>query len=233
MESRTTTLNPIRAFYLTFSLSSLLSFGLTPCLAQSDIIAEGATLVQVAADYTFTEGPAVDPQGNVYFTDQPNDKIYKWSADGGVALFMEGGKRSNGLYFDNQGQLLSCADLDNELVRIDQDQNISVLVSDYQGKRLNGPNDLWVDAGGGIYFTDPFYKRDWWDHSEKEIPDERVYYRDPDGEVTMVADGLVKPNGIVGTPQWQVAVCGRYKGFKDLLLQNKQGWLFIKSQIVC
>lgn len=169
-------------------------------MGQSEIIADGAVLTQVVADYSFTEGPAVDSQGNVYFTDQPNDRIYKWSPDGTVTLFMEGARRSNGLYFDNDGNLLSCADLENQLVRIDKDKNITVLVGDFEGKRLNGPNDLWVDAMGGIYFTDPFYKRDWWDHTEKEIEDERVYYLSPDGKVAAVADGFKRPNGIVGTP---------------------------------
>ena len=72
--------------------------------SQSPVIAEGAELKKAGTGYAFTEGPAVDQEGNIYFTDQPNDKIYKWSAeDGSVSLFMEGGKRSNGLYFDNEG----------------------------------------------------------------------------------------------------------------------------------
>jgi len=168
---------------------------------QSPVIADGAELKQVAADYKFTEGPAVDPDGNIYFTDQPNDHIYKWSTDGKVTVFMEDSKRSNGLYFDNEGALLSCADLKNQLVKINPNKSIEVIVNDFQGKRLNGPNDLWVHPSGRIYFTDPFYKRDWWDHDEKEIEAENVYCYFPDTKtVSLVAGGLVRPNGIVGTP---------------------------------
>lgn len=169
--------------------------------AQSPVIADGAQLKELASGYSFTEGPAVDPDGNVYFTDQPNDRIYKWSLDGSVTLFMEGGKRSNGLYFDNHGVLLSCADFRNQLVKIYPDQEMKVVIDNFQGKKFNGPNDLWVHPDGRIYFSDPFYKRDWWDHHEKEIEAENVYcFFSESNKLSIVADGLVRPNGIVGTP---------------------------------
>jgi gluconolactonase len=75
-----------------------------------------------------------------------------------------------------------------------------VLVKDFEGKKLNGPNDLWVDPKGGIYFTDPFYKRDYWTRTEKEIEKENVYYLSPDGKTLKVAaTDFVRPNGIVGS----------------------------------
>lgn len=174
----------------------------TTGFCQSLVIADGAELKQAGTGYAFTEGPAVDPDGNVYFTDQPNDKIYKWSAeDGSVNLFMEGGKRSNGLYFDNDGVLLSCADFRNQIVKIHQDKTMEVVINDLDGKYFNGPNDLWVHPDGRIYFTDPFYKRDWWDHDEKEIEQENVYCFFPETrEIVVVDDDLVRPNGIVGSP---------------------------------
>ena len=169
-------------------------------MAKSKIIAKGATLELLAADYKFTEGPAVDELGNVYFTDQPNDRIMKWSTDGKISVYMEPAGRANGLYFDHQGNLLAAADEKNELWRIAPDKSVTVLLKDFEGKRLNGPNDLWVDPQGGIYFTDPFYKRDYWSHSEKEIDQERVYYLAPDGKtLKIVADDLVQPNGIIGS----------------------------------
>ena len=61
------------------------------------------------------------------------------------------------------------------------------------------PNDVWVHPDGGIYFTDPFYKRDYWDRDEKEIEQENVYYLSPEGKLTVAATDLVRPNGIVGT----------------------------------
>ena len=177
----------------------------TTSVAQSvkhgnNIIAEGATLQQVAAGYKFTEGPAVDQAGNVFFTDQPNNRIMKRSTDGTVAVYMDDAGRANGLYFDAQGNLIACADEHNQLWQISPDKKVTVLVNDFKGKRLNGPNDLWIDAAGGIYFTDPFYPRDYWTHTEKEQPGEWVYYLSPDKKtVTSVATDLVQPNGIVGT----------------------------------
>ncbi len=167
---------------------------------KSKIIADGASLQQVATGFAFTEGPAVDPEGKVYFTDQPNDKIHVWEQGKGVSLFLEGTGRSNGLYFDNLGNLLACADEKNELWEFDRLKNHKVLLTDFEGKKLNGPNDLWVDQKGGIFFTDPFYKRKYWDREEKEIEEERVYYLEPGyTKVKVVADGFVRPNGIVGT----------------------------------
>ncbi len=166
----------------------------------SAIIAPGAELHQVAADYKFTEGPAADAQGNVFFTDQPNNRIMKWSTDGTMSVFMDSAGRANGLFFDRQGNLIACADAQNQLWQISPDKKVTVLVNDFQGKRLNGPNDLWVDLKGGIYFTDPYYQRDYWSHTEPEIDKEQVYYLSPDKKtLTPVATDLVKPNGIVGT----------------------------------
>jgi gluconolactonase len=167
---------------------------------ESSIIAKGATVNKAGGGYSFTEGPAVDPEGNVFFTDQPNDKILKWSVDGTISVYMEGAGRSNGLYFDNAGNLLSCADLNNELWLIDKTKKATVLVKDFEGKKLNGPNDLWVDPKGGIYFTDPFYKREYWARTEKEIEKENVYYLSPDKKtLTVAATDFVRPNGIVGS----------------------------------
>jgi gluconolactonase len=167
----------------------------------TSLIAKDAQVRLVAADYSFTEGPAVAPNGDVFFTDQPNDRIIKWSArEKAVSVYMEPSGRANGLYFDHQGNLLACADDKNQLWKIDAKKNISVLIDDFKGKKLNGPNDLWVDPKGGIYFTDPFYKRPYWTRSEQEIEQQRVYYLSPDQkELIIVADDLVKPNGIVGS----------------------------------
>lgn len=164
------------------------------------LIAKNATLKQIAIGYTFTEGPAVDFDGNVYFTDQPNNKILRWSTTGKIEVYMDNAGRANGLYFDNQGNLLACADEKNQLWKISPKQEVSVLVNDFDGKRLNGPNDLWVDPKGGIYFTDPFYKRKYWTHAEKEIAEENVYYLAPGSKtLTVAATDFVRPNGIIGT----------------------------------
>jgi gluconolactonase len=170
-------------------------------LAQKPVVAEGAAVKKLAGDFKFTEGPAVDAEGNVYFTDQPNDRILKWSIDGKLTTFLEPGGRSNGLYFDLNGNLLACADEKNELWQISPGGEVKVLVKDYQGKLMNGPNDLWVHPNGGVYFTDPLYKRPYWNRGGMEQDGQHVYYLSSDGKsLTRVADQLTQPNGIVGTP---------------------------------
>jgi len=164
------------------------------------IIADGATVQLAASGFAFTEGPATDAAGNVYFTDQPNDRILKWSPGKGVSVFMEGAGRANGLYFDAGGRLIACADEHNQLWRIAPDRTVEVLLEGVDGQRLNGPNDAWVAPGGGIYFTDPYYQRDWWAHSKPELAAERVYHLAPDGTLNVADGGLEKPNGIIGSP---------------------------------
>ena len=209
--------------YLFVILILLISPG---CKAQKqELVADLANLTLVAADYKFTEGPAVAKNGDVYFTDQPNNKILKWTAsDNSVSVYMEEAGRANGLYFDHDGNLLACADEKFELWRIDKAKNPKVLIAEFQGKKLNGPNDLWVDAKGGIYFTDPYYQRPYWERKEKEIEKERVYYLTPDmNELRIVADDLVQPNGIIGTPDGKmiyIADIGDKKTYSFTISEN-------------
>ncbi|MEP6735553.1 MAG: SMP-30/gluconolactonase/LRE family protein [Chryseolinea sp.] len=164
------------------------------------VVETSSVPVKAGTNYSFTEGPAADDRGDVYFTDQPNNKIYKWTTDGKISLYMEDAGRSNGLYIDKKGILVSCADLKNELWSIDKNKKTTVLVKDFEGKKLNGPNDLWVDHKGGVYFTDPFYKRDYWTRGDKELQAENVYYLSPDHKtVSVAASEFVRPNGIVGS----------------------------------
>ena len=164
------------------------------------IIAEDAKLIKIADNFEFTEGPAVDSRGNVYFTDQPNNQILKWSVGGELEVFLTPSGRSNGLYFDTEDNLFACADKLGQIWKIDANKNIQVLLKDFQGKRLNGPNDLWIDPKGGIYFTDPFYQRSYWEHTSPYLSSENVYYLSPRGTTKIVATGLDQPNGIIGTP---------------------------------
>ncbi len=168
------------------------------------IIAPGAKVTLCADIFKFTEGPAPDAAGNVFFTDQPNNKIYKWSIDGKLSIFHDSPGRANGLFFDAQGNLWACADLDNELWMIDPKGTPTIFVRHFKGKKLNGPNDLWFDPQGGIYFTDPLYKRPYWNRGPMEQDGQHVYYLTPDrSKLIRVADSLVQPNGIVGTPDGQ------------------------------
>ena len=165
------------------------------------VVEPGAKLQKLADGFKFTEGPAADADGNVYFTDQPNDRILKWSTAGELSTFLEPCGRSNGLCFDRDGKLLACADENNELWSIDvQTKRHTVLLRDYEGKRFNGPNDLWVAPDGAIYFTDPYYKRDYWKRGASE-QGQHVYRLSPDRKsLTRVVEDLKQPNGVIGTP---------------------------------
>lgn len=172
--------------------------------------------------FAFTEGPAVDRWGNVFFTDQPNDKIHKWTASTGqITTFLTGTGRSNGMAFDKNGYLIACADMHGEVWKIAPNGSHTVLVNNYNGKLLNGPNDVWINpVTGGMYITDPIFPRGYWDagdprqqgwpptHSEQAATGKggHVYYLAP-GSHTLVRvttqagwDADSWPNGVVGTP---------------------------------
>lgn len=174
------------------------------------IVAKGAELVKVQDGFSFTEGPAINRQGDVYFTDQPNDKIYIWNPNSNqISLFREGAGRSNGLYFQLDGTLIAAADLNNELWAIDpKTGKETILVPSFRGKKLNGPNDIWVRPSGGLFFTDPLYPRPYWEGirgKEMEQDGQHVYFLSADRtELFRVAEDLKQPNGIVGTPDGKI-----------------------------
>ena len=178
-------------------------------------VATGAALEKLAGGFSFTEGPAPDKEGNVYFTDQPNDRIMRWSVAGELSTFMQPSGRSNGMFTDNKGNLWSCADEKNEIWKISPDKKTQPVARLFNGKPFNGPNDIWVAPDGGLYITDPFYRRSWWDHSEMPQEKERVYYIAPGNRsVIIVIDDLVKPNGIVGSPDGKVLYVADIDGNK-------------------
>ena len=192
--------------YWGLSLAVLLQgFGMMaqqPAFDLDSIVAEGSLRPQlVSHQFSFTEGASVDRSGNIFFTDQPNNKIWEYRVDGELVLFMDSAGRSNGMYFDGDGRLVTCADEQEQLWSIGPDRSVRVLLRDVGGRRLNGPNDLWIDAKGGIYFTDPYYQRPYWTRTRSELDGEKVYYLKRGREQPVVVDSAVKkPNGIVGTP---------------------------------
>jgi gluconolactonase len=148
----------------------------------------------VTGNYLFTEGPAEDGLGNVYFSDINAGKIYKWSPDGTVSVFVDQLNSPNGLFFDQNGMLIACEGGNGRLISIDPQGKITVVADKYNGIRFNSPNDLWIDPQGGIYFTDPSY------NSAVVQDGEDVYYLTPDRQqVIRVISDLVRPNGIIGT----------------------------------
>lgn len=199
-------------------LPLLMVLAMNPILAaENAIVAPGATLQHLADNLAFAEGPACDRDGNVFFTDQPNDRILEWSVEGKLLTFMQPCGRANGLCFDGEGNLWACADQTNALWRIRPDRSVEVMVSDFGGKLLNGPNDVWITPAGGVYITDPYYKRDYWKRGGKELP-ESVYYLPPSHKgLQRVIDDFRQPNGIIGTPDGTllyVSDIGAHKTFR-------------------
>jgi gluconolactonase len=172
-------------------------------------------LREISAGHRFTEGPATAPNGDVHFTDQPNDTILRWSAEtGDVVVWRAPSGRANGMEFDGEGRLVACADGANALVRFEPDGTATTLVDAFDGRLLNGPNDLWIAPEGRIYVTDPWYRRSHWSEHpverrrtapRPEQPSEGVYLVELDAtgataRVERILDDLAKPNGIVGSP---------------------------------
>lgn len=180
-------------------------------------MAEGAVPVKVAGGFKFTEGPSSDAQGHVYFTDQPNNRIHRYGTDGTLTTFLDPAGRSNGLCFDPQGMLWACADENNELWRIDPATGKhEVMASRFEGKLFNGPNDVWAHPAGGVYFTDPFFKRPYWTRGPAEQDGNQVFHLAADGTLRRATTTHAQVNGIVGTPDGKtlyVADPGKSKVF--------------------
>ena len=161
----------------------------------SPILAPGATLKELSDAFQFTEGPAADAKGNVYFSDVRASRTYRWSPDGQIKLMLENTGNANGLAFDKAGNLLACEGGRGRVVSIDPEGRVSVVADRYHGKPFNQPNDLWIDPRGGVYFSDPIYGR-----AVRSQDGEHVYYVSPDRKrVVRAIDDMVRPNGLIGT----------------------------------
>jgi len=171
-------------------------------LPTTSLVAPGASLKKLADGFQFTEGATCAPNGDVFFVDQPNNRIYRWEVEAGeLSTFMDPAGRANGMCFDTAGTLYACADETNALWAITPDKHVTVLVHEFDGKLINAPNDVWVHPQGSLYFTDPFYGRPWWTHKTPTQDGEHVYRLSADRKTLQrVAEDLVQPNGITGTP---------------------------------
>ena len=191
---------PLRAI-LTLVWAAVIALTGGPAFAFDDLRAPGAQVEKMADGFSFTEGPTADAAGNVFFTDQPNDRILEWSVDGKLTTVLQPAGRSNGMYFDRDGSLIACADEKNELWSIGKDGKARVIWKEHEHKKLNGPNDVWVHPSGSLYFTDPFYKRPWWTHDAPPQGGQHVYRLSADRKkIKRVTTDLEQPNGIIGSP---------------------------------
>lgn len=153
---------------------------------------------KLAGDFVFTEGPAVNSKGDVYFTDLRQHMILIWTTDDQLDTFRVNSGRANGLYFDKDENLLVCEGDKGQVTSTSPDGEYTPVATEYNGNRFNQPNDLWLDGKGGIYFTDPKYGE-----GADVLPQDgmHVYYITPDhSSVIRVCNDLEKPNGVLGTP---------------------------------
>jgi gluconolactonase len=159
-------------------------------------IGPAGEIKQLHTGFAFTEGPATDGKGNLYFSDIPNARIHHIGAEGAISVFTDQSRHSNGLMFNAAGELVAC-EMDGQLAVWNvETKERRVLIDGYDGKRFNAPNDLVIDRQGGIYFTDPHYRApDPWPQGKT-----CVYYLSKDGEVTRLIDDLVAPNGVILSP---------------------------------
>ncbi len=187
--------------------------------ALDEIVPAGLKIEKLAGGFLFTEGPVwvprtEDTDGYLLFSDPNNNLIYRWTQDGQLSIFMTksgyrgmdigeyGQPGSNGLTLDKQGRLTINQHGNRRVVRMEKNGQLTVLADNYEGKRLNSPNDLVYKSDGALYFTDPpFGLPKFFDDPRKELPYSGVFRVSPDGKkVQLLANELSGPNGLVFSP---------------------------------
>jgi sugar lactone lactonase YvrE len=158
----------------------------------ADLLVDGQNWLLVAEGFTFTEGPAVDPSGNLYFTDTFKSKIYRLDSQGKAEVFVDQSYGTNGLMFGPDGRLYGCQNSKKRIVAYDSAGAAETIAEDVQS------NDIVVNRAGGIYFTDP--------------PNKQVWYIPPGGEKRVVDSGLGYANGLILTPDQRTLVVADMRG---------------------
>ncbi|MCB1122279.1 MAG: SMP-30/gluconolactonase/LRE family protein [Verrucomicrobiae bacterium] len=177
------------------------------------LIPRNAVIEVVSEGFTWSEGPAWDKENGVLlFSDVHENRIIRWKEGEGKSVWMEpsgytgatartGGRGSNGLMFDHEGNLLLCEHGDRRVSMLTKAGGKRTLVDNYMGKRLNSPNDLCVASNGDIYFTDPAYGLpQGWDDPYKELDFCGVYLLRKSGELVLLINNLYAPNGVCLSP---------------------------------
>ena len=192
-----------------------------------DLVAEGAKPVKLAGGFKFTEGPAVAPNGDVYFTDIPNSRIHKWEVKTKKAsVFMEKSGGSNGLFFSKEGDLFACQGESKRVTSfyLEDGGEKELLADQFDGRPFNKPNDLWIHPNNGVFFTDPNYGK-----QDLSQDGEYLYFITPyRDQVFRVDKDLKRPNGVVGTPDGKtlyVADPGQGKTFRYTVEEGEEGSL--------
>lgn len=206
----------LATYFSAFSQDSKSTIGSIEFISEelSDIVKKDAKVEIVADGFQFTEGPFwFEKQKMLLFSDIPANTIYKWTEAKGAEVYVKpsgytdstkrgGFLGSNGLYLSNTGKLLLCQHGDRRIAMMNAPINspkpsFSTVAGEYNGKRLNSPNDLFLTKSGDLYFTDPSYGfENGPNDPKKEIAFQGVYKVDKAGKVTLLIDSLQQPNGI-------------------------------------
>lgn len=181
---------------LLVSVCLTLTLACSAPFTRAGVFEPGAVPIKLTGGFVFTEGPAADTLGNVYFTDKPRTNIWKWSDSSGLTLWCTNSGGANGLYYWTNNCLYACEEFLHRVTRFDAIGQRMVLASNYLGKAFNTPNDLWVSPVGSLYFTDPYWP---WNSSPQGVC--AVYWLAPDSDTPVrVITDLLQPNGVIGTP---------------------------------
>lgn len=177
------------------------------------LIPKDAVIEVLASGISWAEGPLwIKDGGYLLFSDIPRNSVMKWKEGEGVSLFMKPSgytgvtdyghePGSNGLTADAQGRVVFCEHGDRRISRLEKEGGKRTLADNYQGRRLNSPNDLCYKSNGDLYFTDPPYglpKNV--DDPRRELDFYGVYRLTPDGQPTLLTKEMTRPNGIAFSP---------------------------------
>lgn len=223
-------------FTVAVCVSLILTFAASPAFADdANLTAPGAEMKKLADGFRFTEGPAVAFDGDVYFTDIPNNRILRWDVEANkLSVWMENTQGANGLYFRDATTLYACQGEAGRVARITVQEGgepgeVTPVAETYNGKKFNKPNDLWIDRKGGVYFTDPNYGR-----RETNQDGEHVYYVSPDRKkITRVADDFQRPNGIIGTADGKKLYISDRSGGKTYVYDIKADGSIANKKLFC
>ena len=186
--------------------------------ALDELIAPNTKIEVLASGFTWSEGPvwigsATD--GHLLFSDIPRNSIYRWKEGEGISLFLNPSgytgatyyglePGSNGLILDPQGRLVSCEHGDRRVSVMTKNGGKRTLVDNYQGKRLNSPNDGCFHSNGDLYFTDPPYGLpNRYEDERRELDFCGVYRLSKDGTLTLLTTEMTRPNGIAFSPDFK------------------------------
>lgn len=168
------------------------------------LVLPNAPLLTLGTGYAWLEGPVWFADANhLLVSDLPNDRILRWTEDSGVSVFQQPSGFANGHARDRMGRLIGCSHRHRCLTRLELDGTVTMLADRFEGRRLNGPNDVVVHSDGGIWFTDPLYglSTDYEGGRQQSESPPRVYRLNPaTGTLEVVADDFEGPNGLCFSP---------------------------------